>query len=91
MCKEEVEQRVCKEVEHRQAEEQWRLEMKRNRAEEQADKVELMQLDRWVLEDKEDEEEEETEQGEEVEVEQELPELAKEKEENGDESEEEEE
>ena len=38
----------------------------------EADKVELMQLDWWVLEDKEDEEEEETEEGEEVEVEKEL-------------------
>ena len=50
----------------------------------EVDKVELMQLDRWALEDEEDEEEEETEKGEEVEVEQELPELAKEKEENRD-------
>ena len=57
----------------------------------EADKVELMQLDQWVLEDEEDKEEEEMEEGEEVEVEQELPELAKEKKENGDESEEEEE
>ena len=48
----------------------------------EADKVELMQLDQWVSEDKEDKEEDETEEGEEVEVEQELPELAKEKEEN---------
>ena len=56
----------------------------------EAEKVELMQLDRWASEDEEDEEEEETEEGEEVEVETELPELAKEKEENGDESEEEE-
>ena len=54
----------------------------------EADKVELMQLDRWASEDEEGEEEEEAEEGEEVEVEQELPELAKEKEENGDESEE---
>ena len=54
----------------------------------EADKVELMQLDRWASEDEEDEEEEETEEGEEVEVEKELPELAKEKEENGEESEE---
>ena len=54
----------------------------------EADKVELMQLDRWASEDKEDEEEEETEEGEEVEVEQELLELAEEKEENGEESEE---
>ena len=50
----------------------------------EAEKVELMQLDRWVLEDEEDEEEEETEEGEEVEVEKELLELAKEREENGD-------
>ena len=50
----------------------------------EVDKVELMQLDQWALEDEEDEEEEETEEGEEVEVEQELPELAKEKEENRD-------
>ena len=41
--------------------------------------MELMQLDQWVLEDKEDEEEDEMEEGEEVEVEQELPELTKEK------------
>ena len=54
----------------------------------EADKVELMQLDRWVSEDEEDDEEDEVEEGEEVEVEQELPELAKEKEENGEESEE---
>ena len=54
----------------------------------EADKVELMQLDRWVSEDEEDEEEDEAEEGEEVEVEQELPELAKEKEENGEGSEE---
>ena len=46
----------------------------------EADKVELMQLDRWVSEDEEDEEEE---------VEKELPELAKEREETGDGSEEE--
>ena len=51
----------------------------------EVDKVELMQLDRWALEDEEDKEEEEMEEGEEVEVEQELPELAKEKEENGEE------
>ena len=56
----------------------------------EADKVEVMQLDQWLSEDKEDKEEEETEEGEAVEIEQELPELAKEKEENGDESEEEE-
>ena len=55
----------------------------------EADKVELMQLDWWMLEDKEDKEEDETEEGEEVEVEKELPELAKEREENGDGSEEE--
>ena len=48
----------------------------------EADKVELMQLDQWVLEDEKDTEEEEVEEGEEVEVEQELPESAKEKEEN---------
>ena len=54
------------------------------------DKVELMQLDWWVSEDKEDEEDDETEEGE-VEVEKELLELAKEREENGDMSEEEEE
>ena len=54
----------------------------------EGDKVELMQLDRWMSEDEEDEEEEEMEEGEEVEVEKELPELAKEKEENGDGSEE---
>ena len=57
----------------------------------EVDKVELMQLDRWVLEDKEDKEEEETEEREEVEVEKELLEFAKEREENGDGSEEEEE
>ena len=56
----------------------------------EVDKVELMQLDWWALEDKGDDEEEEMEEGEEVEVEKELPELAKEKEENGEESEEEE-
>ena len=56
----------------------------------EGDKVELMQLDWWVLEDEEDEEEEEMEEGEEVEVEKELPELAKEKEENREELEEEE-
>ena len=44
----------------------------------EVDKVELMQLDWWVLDDKEDEEEDEMEEGEEVEVEKELPELAKE-------------
>ena len=54
------------------------------------DKVEVMQLDWWLSEDKEDVEEEETEKGEEVEVEKELPELAKEKEETGDRLEEEE-
>ena len=54
----------------------------------EADKVELMQLDRWVSGDEEDEEEDEVEEGEEVEVEQELLELAKEKEENREESEE---
>ena len=53
----------------------------------EAEKIELMQLDRWALEDKEDKEEEEMEEGEEVEVEKELPELAKEREENGDGSE----
>ena len=52
------------------------------------DKVELIQLDQWVSEDKEGEEEDEREEREEVEVEKELLELAKEKEENGDESEE---
>ena len=57
----------------------------------EVDKVELMQLDQWVLEDKEDKEEDEMEEGEEVEVEKELLELAKEREENGDGSEEEEE
>ena len=57
----------------------------------ETDKVEVMQLDGWVLEDKEDEEDDETEKGEEVEVEQELLELAKEKEENRDELEKEEE
>ena len=35
----------------------------------EVDKVELMQLDRWVSEDEEDEEEEEMEEEEEVEVE----------------------
>ena len=54
----------------------------------EADKVELMQLDRWLLEDEEDEDEDEAEEGEEEEVEQELPELAKEREENRDGSEE---
>ena len=54
----------------------------------ETDKVELMQLDWWMLEDEEDKEEDQTEEGEEVEVEKELPELAKEKEENGEESEE---
>ena len=44
----------------------------------EADKVELMQLDRWVSEDKEDKQEDEVEEGEEVEVEQELLELTKE-------------
>ena len=34
----------------------------------EVDKVELMQLDQWMLEDGEDEKEEETEEGEEVEV-----------------------
>ena len=48
------------------------------------DKVEMMQLDWWVSEDKEDEDEDETEEGEEVEVEEELPELAKEREEHRD-------
>ena len=57
----------------------------------EVDKVELMQLDWWVLEDEDDDDEEEMEEEVEVEVEQELPELAKEKEKNGDESEEEEE
>ena len=38
----------------------------------ETDKVELVQLDWWVLEDKEDKEEDEMEEGEEVEVEQEL-------------------
>ena len=56
----------------------------------EVDKIEVMQLDWWLLEDKEDKEEEETEEGEEVEVEKELLELAKEREENRDESEEEE-
>ena len=50
----------------------------------EVDKVELIQLDWWVLQDKEDEDEDETEEGEEVEVEKELPELAKEREENRD-------
>ena len=50
----------------------------------EADKVELMQLDQWVSEDKEDKEEDETEEGEEVDMEQELPELAKEREEHRD-------
>ena len=54
----------------------------------ETDKVELMQLDWWMLEDEEDEEEEEMEEGEEVEVEKKLLELAKEREENGDRSEE---
>ena len=35
----------------------------------EVDKVELMQLDKWVLEDEENEEEAEMEEGEEVEVE----------------------
>ena len=38
MRKEEVEQRVCEEAEHCQAEAQWRLEAERCRAEEQAKK-----------------------------------------------------
>ena len=54
------------------------------------DKVELIQLDQWVLKDEEDEEEE-TEEGAEVEVEKELLELVKEREENRDGLEEEEE
>ena len=57
----------------------------------EVDKIELMQLDQWVSEDKEDEAEEETEEREEVEVEQELLELAKAKEENGEELDKEEE
>ena len=57
----------------------------------EADKVKLMQLDRWMSEDEEDKEEEETEEGEEVEMEKELLELAKEREENRDGLEEEEE
>ena len=56
----------------------------------EVDKVELMQLDQWVLEDEKDESEEEMEEEEEVEVELEFLELAKEKEENRDELEEEE-
>ena len=58
----------------------------------ETEKVEVMQLDQWMLKDEEDEEEEEeTEEGEEVEVEKELLELVKERKENGDGSEEEEE
>ena len=56
----------------------------------EVDKVEVIQLDWWLSEDKKDKEDDEMEEGEEVEVEKELPELAKEREENGDELEEEE-
>ena len=41
------------------------------------DKIQLMQLNQWVLEDEGDKEGDEMEEGEEVEVEKELPELAK--------------
>ena len=44
----------------------------------EADKIELMQLHQWVLEDEEDDDDDEMEEGEEGEVEQELLELAKE-------------
>ena len=57
----------------------------------EVDKVELLQWDQCVSEDKKDKEEDATEEGEEVKVEQELLELMKGREEHRDESEKEEE